>query len=629
MGIPYYFSSIIKKYTNNIIKYWDKEKCPIDYLFMDCNSIVYDTFNSSPWVSEESLIKNVCDKIIQYIDHIHPTVLSYVTFDGVAPLAKMEQQKSRRYKAAYLDSSKNGTSWETANITPGTNFMNKLMNAVSTVCQKHKRKILFSGSNVAGEGEHKLFHYLRHNSDKLHSSTIGLYGLDSDLIMLSLLHLHMVKDIFILRELPEYLKSIGNDTFGPKQVHDSNSRPAASQLPANLPVRPQAPLATAPVQDELWCLDTRHLAVGIVKEITNKVWTGAGASGACGRTGRFAGSSGAPLRNGSTVPECCARGRRYADPDAAAERECKDDVFYNIVHDYVFLCFFLGNDFLPHFPSLNIRTFGITLLLDVYHKRIFSKNLTLISIESSSGASLRGYRKKVIWKNVYKVITDLASIERDILLKEHKHRNELSSKIKRFAHKKDNSKNSTDDPIQNIPIMNRGKETYICPEEDGWQIRYYKCLFASHNSDDICFNYLDGLEWVFRYYVSECPDWTWKYNYCYPPLFEDLVKYVQCHKSSLQRNTRPVNPIQQLMYVLPEKYTHLIPVKEPKSLCSVEERSRPSEHVHYSFAYCRYLWESHLDTDVGPVRELATLADTPGDSRQVACLSDANRIPIM
>ena len=135
MGIPSYFSYIIKNYPNIIRK---SNGCkPFQHLLMDCNSIVYDAYYSlekshlkNPIdVSniEELILNKVVESIISYIKFISPKNTLFITFDGVAPYAKMEQQKTRRYKSAFMSKIENSKKlWNTTNITPGTVFMNKL-----------------------------------------------------------------------------------------------------------------------------------------------------------------------------------------------------------------------------------------------------------------------------------------------------------------------------------------------------------------------------------------------------------------------------------------------------------------------------------------------------------------------
>jgi 5'-3' exonuclease len=515
MGIPSYFSYIIKHYSNIIRnrKYFNSASSPnrIHHLFMDCNSIIYDCVNSiigdlSTVEFESLLIENVIKKIEKYIIMIQPIKSVFIAFDGVAPFAKMNQQRTRRYKTAFLKKifPPNTNKWNTTAITPGTEFMKKLSSSVKRHFEYRSieysvAKIVFSGSDEPGEGEHKLFKELR--TGIFDEDEIAVYGLDADLFMLSIFHLNYCKNIYVFREAPEFLK---------------NSIPVEENNGKNDP----------------FFIDISNLAFSISKEM-----------------------------------DC-----KFAHPQR--------------IFDYVFLCFFLGNDFLPHFPAMNIRTHGIQIVLDIYRSVLGNfPDRFLISIENGN----------IEWKLVGLLVGELAKREHQLLLNEYFVRDKFDRRS--F---KESTQNEKEEFLENIPIVDRAIEKYIHPQEDHWESRYYRSLFdfdygEEKNIKALCLNYIEGLEWVFKYYTEDCPDWNWKYNYHYPPLFSQLFKYIPHFQTEFISNSivaRPFHPYTQLAYVLPKDSLDILPLKIKIFLLKNYPEFYP-EKYSFEWAFCRYFWESH------------------------------------
>ena len=137
MGIPSYFSFIVKNHAR-IIKKLAQNTIPINNLYLDCNSIIYDAVHNIDFTKliesdVDTIIRSVCNKIDEYIFQLKPNNIVYIAFDGVAPVAKLEQQRSRRYKSLYQNNisktifkDSKPDPWNTTAITPGTVFMSKL-----------------------------------------------------------------------------------------------------------------------------------------------------------------------------------------------------------------------------------------------------------------------------------------------------------------------------------------------------------------------------------------------------------------------------------------------------------------------------------------------------------------------
>jgi 5'-3' exoribonuclease 1 len=128
----------------------------------------------------------------------------YIAIDGVPPRSKIEQQRARRFGNTRSDTSEGAI--DTNMITPGTPFMYALCNAITRHIETQplyaRLHVIFSSANVPMEGEHKIFNYIRQHHDALAECQLVIYGLDADLIMLSIAS-HM-PNIYLLREKTEY-----------------------------------------------------------------------------------------------------------------------------------------------------------------------------------------------------------------------------------------------------------------------------------------------------------------------------------------------------------------------------------------------------------------------------------------
>ncbi len=196
MGIPSYYKKLSEKIKGLISK---SRAGNITSLFFDFNCLIYHCArrpNSTlpPYPGDdrkEEWEALLIEDIAKYVQHIWheagqpPHV--YLSIDGVVPMAKIKQQRLRRFKSIWLQTQEPSTEprWDTNCITPSTDFMKRLSTRLDALCKKHKGWHL-SSDMESGEGEHKIMNYLRSHKDE--KGPILIYGLDADLILLTMLN---------------------------------------------------------------------------------------------------------------------------------------------------------------------------------------------------------------------------------------------------------------------------------------------------------------------------------------------------------------------------------------------------------------------------------------------------------
>ena len=531
MGVPGFFAWLLKNYKKDGFVF-QKEKLEklnklldkvnnIDYFLIDTNCLIHpvcfkvvadnpEIFDND--VLESKMFVSIIEYIEKIIKYVNPTKGIYIAIDGVAPAAKIKQQRTRRFKSVadkqMWDSikKKHGepitSYWNNNAVTPGTDFMLKLHNVLLEWSENYNMKnnkiVYYSSCFTPAEGEHKLLQFIK---DKHDSSSYSIYGLDADLIFLALAS--NAKNIYLLREADQMDKRGSNEAFNY----------------VNIDV----------MRDSIF-----ETVVTFLKKQIDKM--------------------------------------QEEDLDDEKRAELYKPYGFenlnknNIINDFIFMCYFLGNDFLPHIPSLDIHNNGIEYLIKCYAKTMNE----LILANNSITYMLKNTNKEINFEFFASFITKLGADEEYVLkelVKGRKRvRTDAQSEYLREVFKIENLQFKINDPI---------KLGYDTPEM--WRARYYKHYWNIDSdkieefSENLVKEYLVGIKWVTLYYFDKCPSWSWHYPYNNPPFISDIAKYMKNINDIQFSNTQPLLPFMQLLSVLPPQSSFLLPkslqklITNPKS----------------------------------------------------------------
>lgn len=516
MGVPGFFAWLLKRYKNIIMKDIDED---ISILYLDANCLIHpqcfkilELYQNIKNVQE--LEDKMIDRVIKYIDylinHVSPTDEVYISVDGVAPLAKMNQQRKRRFRSDNDRSlvanikKKHGVivneNWSNTAITPGTEFMEKLNQSIIKYINNKTINITYSSYHTPGEGEHKILDDIRLKVNDVYykNKNFVIYGLDADLIFLSLSS--QKEGIYLLRESQHLNKNNKSDKHISKNDTEKNGT-EKNDISEDLDY--------VSIDKTKECINTQ--IIKIMNSKYNRIL----------------------LENG----------------------DINLNLDLDFSNDFIFICYLLGNDFLPHLPSVHIRTGGLDFLLDCYSDIFMSNmdNKLLINLTDNNV-----FINNDFLKNLFSKISDFEDYYFKIRLPKHKdiilkRQCSSSNELEKELWMLNNMRNI--DIVDPIKLGEDGR--------DLWKFRYYEHYFGSSEDQDILISeisseYLRGIMWITKYYFKGCPSWNWQYNHHHAPFVSDINFNININDIKFEKST-PVTPFIQLLSVLPPSCNHLLP----------------------------------------------------------------------
>ena len=210
MGIPYYFVSLIRAHKNVVSRV--RAKLQPDILAIDFNCLIHN------YMDDARPIESVVEALLKLLDETCQPKLLYIAMDGLVPYGKIVQQRYRRFRTP-----EGAPIFDRNQISPGTPYMKELDQAV----RARLPHAVVSSTDRPGEGEHKLFEWMKTLEAPQRQNTV-VYGLDADLILLSLTQTALCPQLWLLRENPSFQSKV--EGFSVLSVH---------ALAGVLPIPPQ------------------------------------------------------------------------------------------------------------------------------------------------------------------------------------------------------------------------------------------------------------------------------------------------------------------------------------------------------------------------------------------------------
>ena len=459
-----------------------------------------------------------------------------IAMDGVAPFAKIMQQRTRRYRSTLPDEEGEVTGkkkmpppegWQTNAITPGTAFVEKFDTymrawvASAEAAELAQFKIIYSSYKKRGEGEHKLFGFRRDNLYTHYrppkkegvdapKGILCVWGLDADLILLNLLY--NTRRVYIVREREAETAEDEGTSLHAKIVNISRLR------------------------DEIVSRMTGITDLGKIDK----------------------------------------------------------DSYYSVIRDFVLMTFFLGNDFLPRVMCFRNLRPSLNSFTNIYKQHIFvapGKGVAKSKVEgfyTSNNGFMCQEDGSIEWSVFLIFLQQIKLLENTNLLnigismktfnQTQQHIPLTSKALSKSVMLKQETKETEEQLIaKNNYTFNPKKfriwwyNLALAPRTEGMKkftkdygIRYLDDI------DDMCKLYLQGLQWVLLYYVEGTKEVgkLWAYTYTQSPMMEDITamcEFLIENKQTPQigdlkaTSSDPVlGPIHQLLSVMPPKSAELI-----------------------------------------------------------------------